>query len=182
MADSLKGQLLVAGADLFDPNFRRAVVLVTEHDEHGAVGLVLNRPAETTVVEAVPGLAPLVGDEAPVFVGGPVDQQSLLVLAEFDDPAESAATVFADVGFIRGDADIALAAAATRRARVFAGYAGWSAGQLDDELEADGWIVARAERDDVFDDPEALWSDVLRRLGGSYYALLATMPPDPSLN
>ena len=182
MAHSLKGQLLVAGADLLDPNFRRTVVLVTEHDDEGAVGLVLNRPAETTVVEAVPGLSPLVDDDAPVFVGGPVDQQSVLVLAEFDDPEESAATVFEDVGFVHGNADIALAACTTRRARVFAGYAGWSAGQLDDELEADGWIVAPATRDDVFDADEELWSAVLRRQGGSYYELLATMPADPSLN
>lgn len=182
MSESLKGQLLVAGADLLDPNFRRTVVLVTEHDEEGAVGLVLNRPAETMVAEVVPGLSPLVDPDAPVFVGGPVDQQSLLVLAEFDDPDESASTVFDDVGFVRGDADITFAAAVTRRARVFAGYAGWSAGQLDDELEADGWIVAQPTPEDVFEAGDELWSDVLRRQGGSYYTLLATMPADPSLN
>jgi putative transcriptional regulator len=181
--ESMKGSLLIAGADLLDPNFRRAVVLITEHDEEGAVGLVLNRPAETTVAEAVPGLSPLVDEEAPVFVGGPVDQQSLLVLAEFDDPDDSAATIFEDVGFVRGDADIVLAAGATRRARVFAGYAGWSPGQLDDELAVDGWIVTPATRDDVFGDGDGeLWSDVLRRKGGSFYSLLATMPDDPSLN
>ena len=180
--ESLKGNLLVAGPDLFDPNFRRAVVLVTEHDEEGAVGLVLNRPAETCVLDAVPGLAPLVDGDAPVFVGGPVDQQSLLVLAEFDDPDDSASTVFADIGFLHGDADIELAAGLTRRARVFAGYAGWSAGQLDDELEANGWIVARATTEDVFEAPEELWGDVLRREGGPYFTLLATMPENPSLN
>jgi putative transcriptional regulator len=182
VTDSLKGRLLIAGADLFDPNFRRTVVLVTEHDEEGAVGLVLNRPAETRVAEAVPGLSPLVAPDAPVFVGGPVDQQSLLVLAEFDDPDDSASTVFDDIGFVHGDADIELAAGTTRRARVFAGYAGWTAGQLDDELEADGWIVAQATRDDVFEAGEELWCDVLRRQGGTYYKLLSMMPADPSLN
>jgi putative transcriptional regulator len=181
--ESLKGSLLIAGAELFDPNFRRAVVLVTEHDDDGALGLILNRPAETTVAEAVPGLSPLVDDEAPVFVGGPVDQQSLLVLAEFDDPDESAATVFEDIGFVSGDADVVLAAGGTRRARVFAGYAGWSAGQLDDELAADGWIISPATREDVFGDENGeLWSSVLRRKGGTFYSLLATMPDDPSLN
>ena len=116
---SLKGKLLVAGAALFDPHFRRAVVLVTEHDDDGALGLVLNRPAETKVTEAVPGLAPLVPDDAPVFVGGPVDQHSVLVVAEFEDPDESASTIFEDVGFVRGDTDIDLAAEATRpRARL----------------------------------------------------------------
>jgi putative transcriptional regulator len=182
--DSLKGQLLIAGADLLDPNFRRAVVLVTEHGDDGALGLVLNRPAVTTVDEAVPGLTPLVGVGDPVYVGGPMDQDSVLVLAEFAEPDADAAasTVFEDVGFVRGDADLDLAASAIRRARVFAGYAGWSAGQLDAEVEADGWILAPAQLEDVFgDDAEELWSEVLRRKGGPY-AFLATMPPDPSLN
>jgi putative transcriptional regulator len=182
VVESLKGQLLIASADLFDENFRRTVVLITEHDDDGALGLVLNRPAQTTVVEAVPGLEPLVDEEDPVYVGGPVDQRSLLVLAEFDDPDESASTIFEDVGFIRGDADIPLIAGAIRRARVFAGYAGWTAGQLDAELEAEGWILADPEREDVFGATDGeLWSEVLRRKGGPY-ALLATMPPDPSLN
>ena len=180
--DSLKGQLLVASAALLDDDFRRAVVLVTEHDEEGALGLVLNRPAETTVGEAVPGLTSLVEEDAPVYVGGPVDQRSLLVLAEFDDPDDSAATVFEDVGFVPGDADLPLIAASIRRARVFAGYSGWSAGQLDAELEADGWILAEPSPEDVFADPDdSLWSTVLRRKGGAY-AVLATIPPDPSLN
>ena len=180
---SLKGKLLVAGAHLLDPHFRRAVVLVTEHDDDGALGLVLNHPAGTKVTEAVPGLAPLVPEDAAVFVGGPVDQQSVLVVAEFEDPGDSAATIFEDVGFVRGDTDIELAAEATRRARVFAGYAGWSAGQLDAELAANGWIVVQAQRDDVFgDEDDELWSSVLRRQGRSDFALLATMPVDPSLN
>ena len=93
-------------------------------------------------------------DDAPVFVGGPVDQHSVLVVAEFEDPEDSASTIFEDVGFVRGDTDIDLAAEATRRARVFAGYTGWSAGQLDAELEADGWIVVSAEREDVFGDED----------------------------
>jgi putative transcriptional regulator len=179
--ESLKGQLLVASADLVDPNFRRAVVLVTEHDDEGALGVVLNRPAEATVAEAIPPLAGLVGDDAPVFVGGPVDQGSVIVLAQFEDPSDAAATIFADVGFVSGDADLDVLPDAIRQARVFAGYSGWSAGQLDAELEAEGWIVEQAIVDDVFGAVDELWSDVLRRKGGPY-ALLATMPPDPSLN
>jgi len=180
--ESLKGQLLIAGADLLDPNFRRAVVLVTEHGDDGALGLVLNRPTETTVGEAVPGLTALVDGGSHVYVGGPVDQQSVLVLAEFDDPDEAAATIFGDIGFARGDPDAGTGADSVRRARVFAGYAGWSAGQLDAEVEADGWIVAPATREDVFcDESRDLWREVLRRKGGPY-KFLATMPPDPSLN
>ena len=179
--ESLKGQLLVAAADLIDPNFKRAVVLVTEHGDDGALGLVLNRPAETTVADAVAPLASLVDEVEPVYVGGPVEPGSVIVLAEFDDPDDAAATIFEDVGFVPGDADLDAVASSISRARVFAGYAGWGAGQLDAELEAEGWIVEPATRDDVFGPCDELWSDVLRRKGGPY-ALLATMPPDPSLN
>lgn len=179
--ESLKGQLLVASADLLDPNFRRSVVLVTEHGDDGALGLILNRPADATVVEAVEALAPLVDAEEPVYVGGPVEPGSVIVLAQFEDPDDAAATIFDDVGFVGGDSDLALVAAGVTRARVFAGYAGWSPGQLDEELAADGWIVETATHEDVFGPSDELWSDVLRRKGGPY-ALLATMPPDPSLN
>ena len=179
--ESLKGQLLVASADLLDPNFRRTVVLVTEHDDEGALGLVLNRPAETTVSEAVPPLGELVEEREPVYVGGPVEQGAVIVVAEFEDPDDSASTIFDDVGFVPGDADLDEVAGAIRRARVFAGYAGWTAGQLDAELEAEGWIVEPAIPEDVFGPSDELWSDVLRRKGGPY-ALLATMPPDPSMN
>ena len=163
---SLKGKLLVAGAALFDPHFRRAVVLVTEHDDDGALGLVLNRPAETTVTEAVPGLAPLVPDDAPVFVGGPVDQHSVLVVAEFEDPDESAATIFENVGFVRGDTEIEVAAEVTGRARVFAGYAGWSAGQLENEIAQNAWLTAPCDERILFDTPyEQRWRAAGRLLG-----------------
>jgi putative transcriptional regulator len=179
--ETLKGQLLIASADLLDPNFKRSVILVTEHGDDGALGLVLNRPAETTVSDAVPPLAHLVEDDEPVYVGGPVEQGAVVVLAEFDDPVESASTIFENVGFVAGDADLDDISTAITRARVFAGYAGWGAGQLDAELDAEGWIIEPATHDDVFGPADELWSDVLRRKGGAY-ALLATMPPDPSLN
>ncbi|HZB22906.1 MAG TPA: YqgE/AlgH family protein [Gaiellaceae bacterium] len=179
--ESLKGHLLVASADLLDPNFRRTVVLVTEHGDDGALGLILNRPAETTVVQAVTPLAGLVDPVEPVYVGGPVEPGSVIVLAQFEDPDDAAATIFDDVGFVAGDSDLDEVAGAITRARVFAGYAGWSAGQLDEELEAEGWIVEPATHEDVFGPCDELWSDVLRRKGGPY-ALLATMPPDPSMN
>ena len=182
MADSLKGQLLLASSDLFDPNFRRAVVLVTEHTDEGALGLVLNRPATVTVEEAVPMLAELVDDEELVRVGGPVEPGAVLALGEFDEPDAAATIVFDNVGFLPGDGDVTLMAAATRRARIFAGYSGWSAGQLESELEREDWIVEPATSDDVFAaDDDDLWGDVLRRKGGAF-TLLATMPLDPSAN
>ena len=110
--------------------------------------------------------------------GFPLDS----LLAEFDDTEAAAALVFGDLGFLRADADPSVLESAARRFRVFAGYAGWGAGQLEAELALPSWFVETPELEDVFsDDPEHLWNAVLRRKGGQF-ALIATMPPDPSLN
>ncbi len=176
MSESLRGQLLVAAPILRDPNFHRTVVLVAEHGEEGAMGLVLNRPTDTPVGTALPELAPLAGEAEPVYVGGPVALESVLAIAELDDPDDASELLFDTVGFVQ-EPDVAAV-----RGRIFVGYAGWSAGQLEAELEEESWLVLPAEPDDLFsDDPDGLWSAVLRRQGGSY-ALLSLMPPDPSLN
>jgi putative transcriptional regulator len=179
--DSLKGHLLVATPRLVDPNFWRTVVLVGEHSEEGALGVVLNRASETPVQEAVPELAELAEDVGPVHVGGPVQTSAIVVVADFAEPERAAALVLDSVGFLPSETD-PLELGELRRARVFVGYAGWGPGQLDDELAEGSWIVEPALPDDVFtDEPDGLWSAVLRRKGGPY-RLLATMPPDPSLN
>jgi putative transcriptional regulator len=180
--ESLRGQLLIASATLLDPNFRQTVVLVAEHGEEGAMGVVLNRPSPSVVAEAVPHLEDLVPEGERVYVGGPVEPDAVVVLAEFEEPDEAASLVFGDVGFVGADADGALLEAATRRSRVFAGYAGWAAGQLEAELEEEAWILEPARADDVFAaDAEGLWQTVLRRKGGTF-RVLAMMPSDPSLN
>ena len=179
---SFRGQLLVASPALLDPNFRRSVVLLAEHSDEGAMGVVLSRPSETTVAEAVPELEPLVDPGDPVHVGGPVEPSALLVLAEFDDPEAAASVVFEDVGFVPGGSEPGAVAVATRRARAFVGYAGWGAGQLEAELEEESWLVLEPDKADVFaSDSADLWSSVLARQGGAF-SLLARMPPDPSLN
>jgi putative transcriptional regulator len=180
---SLKGRLLVASPALIDPNFRRSVVLIAEHTEDGgAMGVVLSRPSETPVADAAPVLEALVEPGAVVHVGGPVEPGAVIVMAEFDDPDEAAAVVFDGVGFMPGDSEPEDVAAATRRARIFAGYAGWSPGQLEAELEEESWLVLEPEASDVFaDNAENLWSAVLARQGGAL-SVLARMPPDPSMN
>jgi putative transcriptional regulator len=175
MADSLRGKLLIASPSLYD-YFRRAVVLVIEHNDDGAMGVILNRPSETTVAEAVPDLAELGEEDELVRVGGPVGTQSVVALGDFGDPAEASTAVFGSVGVIDPDAP----ASTLRHVRVFAGYAGWGSGQLDDELEQEAWIVAPAEPGDPFHDGD-LWPVALQRKGGSF-SLLATMPADPSMN
>jgi putative transcriptional regulator len=178
---SLRGQLLVAGPGLLDPNFHRTVVLVCEHGDEGAMGLVLNRPSPIAADQALPELAGALGDDGRLWVGGPVQTTSVVVLADFDDPA-AAPAVTGSVGLVPPDAALEAIGDEVQRARAYLGYAGWGAGQLDGELERDDWIVAAALPDDVFtDDPDRLWSRVLGRKGGPY-ALLATMPPDPSQN
>jgi putative transcriptional regulator len=178
---SLRGQLLVAGPTLVDPNFHRTVVLVCEHDENGAMGLVLNRPSPILAEQAIPELGDALGPEETLWVGGPVQTTSVVVLADFAD-AEDGMPVAGSVGLVLPDADLEAVATAVRRARAFLGYAGWGAGQLDGELAGEDWIVADFAPDDAFTEaPDQLWSRVLGRKGGSY-ALLATMPPDPSMN
>ncbi len=179
--ESVRGQLLIASPSLLDPNFRRTVVLVTEHTDEGAAGLVLNRPSPAPVAELVPELEPLVEDGEQVWMGGPVQPNAVLVLGEFVDPDDAAVPLFGLLGFPSLEEPGAVVPATTRR-RVFAGYAGWGAGQLEDELARDDWFVEPAVSDDAFTEaPEALWSDVLRRKGG-VYELVARMPEDPSVN
>ena len=177
--ESLRGQLLIAAPNLAD-FFRRTVVLVLQHDGDGAMGVVLNRPSEVSVADAVPPLTDLVDPGEMIWVGGPVSPSSAVVLAEFED-RDAATIVLDDVGLValEGDADDA---PPRKRTRIFAGYAGWAPGQLEGELEQEGWIVEPARPDDAFpDEDKDLWSAVLARKGGNY-ALLARMPADPSLN
>jgi putative transcriptional regulator len=180
--ESLKGKLLLATPALFDPNFRRTVVLVGEHGEEGAMGLVLNRPADVTVGEAVPPLAVVAGEESHVHVGGPVQPEAVLVLAEFEDRGAAASIVVGDVGFASSEGDLEELAGMIRRARVFAGYSGWGPGQLEAELEEESWLVEPAEGVDLFPEPgDDLFGSVLRQKGGTY-RVLALMPEDPSTN
>lgn len=182
MEPSLAGQLLLASPSLADPNFHRTVVLIGVHNEDGAMGVVLNRPSETTVAEAVPQLEPAVDPDELVYVGGPVQPTSVVLLAEFLDPASAALLILGRIGFPASGTDVDGLAEATARRRVFAGYAGWGGGQLDDELAQGDWITHPAVPEDVFSEaPEDLWGAVLERKGGSY-ALIARMPADPSVN
>jgi putative transcriptional regulator len=175
MSDSLRGKLLIASPSLYD-YFRRAVVLVLEHTGDGAMGVILNRVSETPVADAVPDLADLADQDELVRVGGPVGPRSVVALGDFDDPSEASKVVFGPVGVVDPDGP----PPALRRLRVFAGYAGWAAGQLDGELEQEAWIVAPALPDDPFHEGD-LWPLALERKGGRF-SLLATMPADPSLN
>jgi putative transcriptional regulator len=186
----MAGRLLVATPQLADPNFRRSVVLVVEHEvEEGTLGVVLNRPTEVPVDRVLPPWSELVTGPSVVFQGGPVALDSALALAHVpgtDEPlgwrALSGSPAVARVGLVDLDAPPELLATEVTRLRVFAGYAGWGVGQLRSEIADGAWYVLPAESSDVFmDAPERLWHDVLRRQGGDL-AFVANFPEDPSLN
>ncbi|HEY6962023.1 MAG TPA: YqgE/AlgH family protein [Gaiellaceae bacterium] len=178
--DSLQGRLLVSSPALVDPNFRKTVVLIAHHDDDGAMGLVLSRPSDVLATEAVPALAGLPGADEPIFVGGPVQPEAFMVLAEFEDVAEAAAPIMGGLGFMPADAEPD--ELAILRMRLFAGYSGWGVGQLEAELDEGSWIVVDAIADDAFaNDPDELWRTVLHRKGGPF-SLMENMPYDPGLN
>lgn len=176
MAESLNGQLLIASPGMAD-YFRRSVVLVVEHNPDGAFGLVLNQPSESSLGEAVPGLAELIGNEHVLHVGGPVQPGAVTAIGEHADPGYATKLIVGAVGMVNLDSPPEL-----NRVRVFAGYAGWGPDQLDGELEQEAWITEPAHPDDAFAHAdEDLWARVLSRKGAEF-ALLARMPSDPSLN
>src|SRR5437764_155911 len=142
--DSARGQLLIAGPTLLDPNFWRTVVLVVEHTDEGALGLVLNRPSETVVSDAVPELEQLIDGDELLYIGGPVQPAAVVVLARFEDPSDSALIAFDDVGVL-GSGD-STESAGVIEGRAFVGHAGWGSGQLDSEIERGDWILEPARR------------------------------------
>ena len=179
--ESLRGRLLISSGGLYDPNFRHTVVLVGEHNDEGALGVVLNRALNVTVQEKLPPLSDLVPPGELLFQGGPVQPASAVLLAEFVGPELADILVFGSVGFLVNDVTPDIEPSILR-ARVFAGYSGWGPGQLEAEMEVGGWITEPAREDDVFTDaPDLLWSKVLERKGPEYRQL-SRMPYDPSMN
>lgn len=184
------GQLVVATPSLGDPSFVRTVVLLlSAGDEEGALGVVLNRPSGTGVDEVLPDWSPLSAGPAVVFTGGPVQPSAAICLGHgrLDRPASAAYAELegvpgGSVGTIDLDSPPDALVAAVEEVRVFAGYAGWSAGQLEAEVEQGAWFVLDSLPADAFDpDPETLWHRVLRRQGPPI-AFAASYPADPTLN
>ncbi|MGC5361929.1 YqgE/AlgH family protein [Streptomyces sp. DT24] len=197
---SLTGRLLVATPALTDPNFARAVVLLLDHDEEGSLGVVLNRPTPIGVGDILGSWAGLIGEPGVVFQGGPVSLDAALGVAvipggEGPRPgppsgpggAERAGPVgwrrvHGAIGLVDLETPPELLAAALGSLRIFAGYAGWGPGQLENELTEGAWYVVESEPGDVSSpDPEGLWRAVLRRQR-SELAMFATYADDPSLN
>lgn len=178
------GRLLVAEPLLGDPNFERTVVLIIEHTPEGALGLVLNRPTDVLVAEALPEWGGLTSHPPVLHIGGPVEERSGWCLARTLDPErlDSFVPVLGDLGLLDLSADPSGLATLLTDVRLYAGYSGWGPGQLDHELAAEAWFVVDAEPDDPFvPDGATLWSRILERQGG-HLARLSRVPRDLSVN
>lgn len=179
------GTLLIAGIGITDGVFDGTVVLILDADESGTVGVVLNKVTDVSLESALPQWAPLVNAPGTLFDGGPVSQQGAVCLARPHDAGDDPPgwrPLFDRIGLLNLDTPVEIAEGAYSDLRVFAGYAGWDAGQLETELEFGMWHVTRAHPADAFDpDPATLWRRVLRRQGGEL-ALLSTWTDQPELN
>lgn len=170
---TLPGKLLVAAPRLADPNFYRTVVLILEHNEDGAVGLILNRATTEPAAKYLPEWETRLVPPGLVHTGGPVQPEVAVGLGRSNDPTAVAGLVFIDPSDPPDDS--------APKVRIYSGYSGWSSGQLEGELAEGAWIVVDAAPDDAFAHPEGLWRQVLRRQPGLLGAM-GLQPEDPRLN
>jgi putative transcriptional regulator len=186
---ALKGKLLVASPMMREPTFARTVISVLEHTDDGAVGVIINRPGDSSLLDVVPPVAELASSPAVLFAGGPVEPQAAIALGvlttgapTLDTAARGWRPVVHPVVTVDLDIDPSLLATSLRELRVFAGYAGWSAGQLEGEIAQGAWYVVESLPLDAFDAvPGRLWSAVLRRQPWPLSAV-ASCPVDPTMN
>lgn len=181
--DPAVGRLLISEPFLEDPNFKRSVVLLCDHNEEGSFGFVLNRSLDLQLgdlMEDVPET------DAVVSFGGPVQNDALFYIHTLGDRVDNSIPVM-DGLYMGGDMEslqeLLLTGEADRsNLRFFIGYSGWGSGQLQSELEANSWIVAKSDVPTIMKaDSEEAWGDILRSLG-KQYSVLANFPNDPSLN
>ena len=179
----LRGRLLVATPPLVDPNFDRTVVLLLEHGEDGALGIVLNRPSDTVLATVLPEWHDHASAPGVVFSGGPVAPEAVIALARGGTEETSGwVPVLGEVGTVDVGLEPADLGTRLEALRIFVGYAGWAPGQLEAELEQEAWFVVNTESGDAFSPhPERLWHDVLRRQRGRV-AMFANYPEDPTVN
>jgi putative transcriptional regulator len=183
--DNATGKLLVATTRTGGAVFRRSVVLVLQHDEEGAQGVVLNHPLQAPVSAVLPSWQDYVTDPPNVFQGGPVALDSALGLVTVPGDKHEPMGVrllFGGLGLVDLDIPPLVVMPEVAGLRIFAGYAGWSDGQLEQEIREGGWYVVESEARDAFtSEPQGLWKSVLRRQRGNL-AFAATLPDDPSMN
>jgi putative transcriptional regulator len=183
MESPLKGKILVASPQLLDPNFARALVLIVQHDENGAMGLVLNRPLETTVGEAWTQVSAVpYPTEDPLFQGGPCEGPLMVVHRD----SKRGQMEVGDGAYLSSDADVVrqLVSDQTEPMKFFVGYSGWQASQLEAELQEGAWLVAPIESSQIFETPGTLWDALIKQARKHVVPAVdpKRIPPDPSVN
>ncbi len=181
---SMKGQLLLDSGQLTGSFFHRSVVLICQHDAEGAFGLVLNRPTDNTVGDALEAELPDALKDQTLYVGGPVQPTALSYLHSDTFLPEASVMPNLQLGHsVESLVELGQSYSITQQLRLFAGYAGWSPGQLEDELERKAWLIHPAALDLVFhSESRNLWRRILQQKEGWRYRLLAEMPDDLSSN
>ena len=182
--NTLQGHLLIAVPHLPDANFFRSVVLVIQHDDEGASGLVLNRPSNLSLND----IWSQVADGTPqrdlaINIGGPVDGP-LMALHDMSDYSENEVIPSVHLSMQRENLDY-LVTHSQGRIKFFSGYSGWGPGQLENELRVGGWLTASANADEIYEDPDSLWESVCEKVGQSILFDRfdpARIPDDPSVN
>lgn len=177
------GRLLISEPVLQDFYFRKSVVLLAEHGEEGSFGLIINKPIQLHLSEVVPGFPDF---NARLFLGGPVKTDSLFFIHTRQDIIPNSTPIIDGI-FWGGDIEqvrelMGTSSLSPDDIRFFVGYAGWSAGQLEQEMDQNSWIVSKTTREQIINtDPENLWTEIISSLGGDY-PLWAHFPADPNLN
>lgn len=177
-----KGLLLLSEPFLPDPNFERTVILLTEKNDEGTVGFVLNKPSETRVADVMEDLK----IDLPIFIGGPVQQDTLHFIhrnVELKDAIEVADGLYWGGDFEHLVSMIDVGQISVTDIKFFLGYSGWSPGQLEEELQTDSWIVSNQYDEQLIFEtlPDQMWKNALRNLGGRF-SVYSNYPADPRLN
>jgi putative transcriptional regulator len=180
----LKGKLLLDGGDLTGSFFQRTVILICDHSAEGAFGLVLNRASGSLVGDLVVADLPVTLKDAPLFLGGPVQPTALSFLHADNFIPDANVFPNLNLGHTLDDlVEVGDSFSAGKRVKMFAGYAGWSPGQLENEMKRKSWLTFPASLELVFETPpEQLWPKILKTKGGWKNKLLSQMPDDLSLN
>ncbi len=178
-----KGKILISEPFLNDPNFKRTIILLTEHNEEGSVGFILNKPTELKFNDAVDGYPDF---DALIYFGGPVQINSLQFIHKAGDIIEGSIEVMPGLywgGSFDSVKDLLEAGKLKPEDfRFFIGYSGWGDGQLMEEIGINSWIVADTKIEDIFsEEPDNLWREILKGMGKKF-AILASFPENPSVN
>lgn len=178
-----KGKIIISIPFLNDPNFKRSIVLLSEHNEEGSIGFILNKPTNYYLNQVVEDFLEF---NCPVFFGGPVQTNSLMFIHRAGDIIDGSVEIF-DGLYWGGSFEILKILIEAKKInekdfRFFVGYSGWSSGQLEEEMKHNSWIISSASTENIFShDPDNLWRDILKSMGKKF-AVLASFPENPSVN